>query len=91
MPSEAADDAVLARRATAGRLARAGRRAGGSLLGVAVVVFLVGFFAGFPDPVAQVVIGALLVGSVLLAPAIVLGFAVRAAEREDRDRDAERR
>ena len=31
------------------------------------------------------VIGALLVGSVVLAPAIVFGYAVKAAEREDRD------
>ena len=28
----------------------------------------------------------LVVGSILLAPAIVLGYAVKAAEREDRER-----
>jgi hypothetical protein len=30
-------------------------------------------------------------GSVVLAPAIVFGFAVKAADREDRERDQKRR
>lgn len=91
MTAGAGDDVVLARRALAARLARAGRRTGGALFGVAVVVFLVGYFAGFDDLVARVVIVALVAGSVLLAPAIVVGFAVRAAEREDRDGGRSRR
>jgi hypothetical protein len=33
-----------------------------------------------------VVIGSLVIGSVLLAPAIVLGYAVKAAEKDDRAR-----
>ena len=34
---------------------------------------------------AAIVIGTLIAGSVLLAPSIVLGYAVKAAERDDRD------
>jgi hypothetical protein len=33
-----------------------------------------------------VIVAALLIGSVVLAPAIVFGYAVKAAEREDRER-----
>jgi hypothetical protein len=35
---------------------------------------------------SALVIGSLIVGSILLAPAIVLGYAVKAAERDDRER-----
>ena len=70
----------------AGRLAALGQRIGYGLLGVAVVAFLGGFFSGFPEVVVTVVVVALAVGSVVLAPAIVLGYAVKAAAREDRER-----
>ena len=35
--------------------------------------------------VMYLIIGALIVGTILLAPAIVLGYAVKAAERDDRE------
>ena len=35
---------------------------------------------------AAIVIACLIVASILLAPAIVLGYAVKAADREDRER-----
>jgi hypothetical protein len=79
------NDPVLARRAAAARLADAGRRAGYGLYAVAVVAFFVGLSGRFTGLVAGVVVAALAAGSVLLAPAIVLGYAVRAADREDRD------
>ena len=80
------DDPVLARRERAGRLAALGQRIGYGLLGVAVVAFLAGFLSDFPEVLVTVVIVALAVGSVVLAPAIVLGYAVKAAAREDRER-----
>lgn len=80
------DDPVLARRARAARLAEVGQRAGYGLLGLAVAGFLVGFFSGFPGPVVTAVTVALFAGSVVLAPAIVLGYAVKAAARDDRRR-----
>ena len=42
-----------------------------------------GFAIGFTPATVSVVVVAMVVGSVLLAPAIVLGYAVKAAERED--------
>ena len=44
-----------------------------------------GFAAGFTDAVVLVIEICLLVGSVVLAPAIVFGYAVKAAERDDRE------
>ena len=45
-----------------------------------------GFVAGYDGPLVVAIVTALIVGSVVLAPAIVFGYAVRAAEREDRER-----
>jgi hypothetical protein len=50
---------------------------------VAIAVFVFGFAIGFTPATVSVVVVAMVVGSVLLAPAIVLGYAVKAAERED--------
>jgi len=58
----------------------------GAAFAVAVVAFAVGATTGLSDAVVVVVISALALGSLLLAPAIVLGYAVRAAERDDRER-----
>lgn len=80
------DDPVLARRARAARLAGAGQRVGYGLLLVAVAAFVVGAVRGFDGTTTTVVTVAMAAMTVVLAPAIVLGYAVRAAEREDRER-----
>jgi hypothetical protein len=49
-------------------------------------VFVIGFVLGFTPPVVTIVVATLVIGSILLAPSIVLGYAVKAAEREDRER-----
>jgi hypothetical protein len=79
------DDAVLARRARFARAASVGQRAGYGAFGVAVVAFAAGALWEFTTAVVAVVTAALVVGSLLLAPAIILGYAVRAAERDDRE------
>ena len=61
-------------------------RVGYVLLAVAVVVFFIAFAIGFTRRWPRIVVGTLIVGSVLLAPSIVLGYAVKAAERDDRER-----
>jgi hypothetical protein len=76
---------VLARRAQLGRLADTGKRIGYLILLLAIVAFVIGAIRGFTGPVVQIVVVSLGVSSVLLAPAIVLGYAVRAADREDRE------
>ncbi len=81
------DDPVLDRRARVAALARAGQRGGYLLYGVALVVFFYGLVFGFSSAVAAVVVVAVLAGSALLAPAIIAGYGVRAADRADRDDD----
>ena len=81
------DDPVRSRRARIGRLASTGRRLGYGSLGVAVVAFLIGAATTFTPAVVAVVVAAMAVGSVLLLPAIIVGYGVRAAEREDRRRE----
>lgn len=79
------DDPVRARRARIARLTVLGQRVGYACFGVAVVAFVVGAIDGFGGAVVAVVVTALVVGSLVLAPAIVFGYGVRAAEREDRE------
>ena len=60
-------------------------RIGYLFFAVAVAVFIIGFAVGFTGAIVAIVVTALVMGSVLLAPAIVLGYAIKAAERDDRD------
>ena len=79
-------DPIRDRRERIARAAETGQRAGYLLFGVAIVAFVVGFIAGFDGAVVAIVVGALAVGSLVLAPSIVFGYAAKAAEREDRER-----
>jgi hypothetical protein len=80
-----AADPVLQRRAQIARLVSIGQRVGYSLFAIAVVAFGVGFAAGFTSAVVVIIEICLLIGSLLLAPAIVFGYAVKAADRDDRE------
>lgn len=77
-------DPVLVRRARYARWVGLGKRVGYGLLSVAVVAFVVGFALGFPSAVVAVSIVGLIGSCVVLPPAIIFGYAVKAAEREDR-------
>jgi len=78
------DDPVLARRARMGRLAGLGKKIGYSCLLVAAVAFAFGFSRDFTPGVVAVVVVALAAGSAVLLPAIIVGYGVMAAEREER-------
>jgi ABC-type transport system involved in cytochrome bd biosynthesis fused ATPase/permease subunit len=80
------DDPVLARRARIARLVELGNRVGYTTLLVAVVAFFVGVASGFTSAITAVVTVSMLATTLVLAPAIVFGYAVKAAEREDRER-----
>jgi hypothetical protein len=77
-------DPVRQRRQVVARVAALARLAGWSLFGVAVVAFVFGLLAGLTGVVVVIVVGSLALGSTLLLPAIIVGFGVTAAEREDR-------
>jgi hypothetical protein len=81
-----AADRIREQRARVARVAVAGTRLGYLLFAVATLVLVAGLATSFSDTVATVVLVCLVAGSVVLAPAIVLGYATRAAERQDRER-----
>jgi len=62
-------------------IARKPRRISRSRL--AVAIFIIAFAVGFSSMLATTVVVCLVISFVLLAPSIVLGYAVKAAERED--------
>jgi hypothetical protein len=78
-------DPIRERRARIAKLVEVGQRVGYGLFGVAVVTFVIGFVVGFGGTTVTIVVASLVVGSFVLAPAIVFGYAVKAAEREDRE------
>jgi len=79
-------DPVRARRQQVARWTRLANRIGYLFFAIAIVTFVVGFIVSFNAAVSAIVVASMIVGSVLLAPAIVLGYAVKAAERDDRER-----
>ncbi len=85
MPAEPADP-VRARRQKVAHYTLLANRIGYLCFAVAIATFIIGFAISFNGAVSAVVITSVVIGSVLLAPAIVLGYAVKAAERDDRER-----
>ena len=79
------NDPVLIRRERIRRLASLGQRVGYGLFLLAIVVFFVGYVVGYSGATVTVIVVSLIVGSIVLAPSIVFGYAVRAADREDRE------
>lgn len=80
-----AEDPVLMRRARIARLVELGQRVGYGLFALATVAFGWGLVRGYTDTLTTLIIASLMVGSVILAPAIVFGYAVKAADRDDRE------
>lgn len=83
---EADHDPVRVRRAKIARWTLLANRIGYLLFAVAIALFVMAFAFGFKGPIVTAITVCMVVGSILLAPAIVLGYAVKAAERDDRDR-----
>lgn len=79
------DDPVLVRRRQLARLVQLGQRVGYLALTVAIVLFVVGFAVGFTDALTAAVLVALLAACVVLPPAIVFGYGIKAAERQEAD------
>jgi len=77
------NDPVLARRAQFSTAADWGKRLGYLCFVFAMVAFFIALFTGFNDTWGWLVIGGLVVGSVFLLPAIIVGYAVKAAYRDD--------
>jgi len=76
-------DAVRARRAQVAKWNSIATRVGYLLFAVAIVVFFIAFATDFNSVMGGIITACLIAGSVLLAPAIVIGYAVKAAEKDD--------
>lgn len=82
MPDPATDP-VLIRRARIARLVSIGQRLGYALFGLSIVLFFYGLVVDYTEGLTTAIVACLLGGSAVLAPAIVFGYAVKAAEREE--------
>jgi len=78
-----AADPVRARRATIAKWNTLATRVGYALYLLAVVMFFVALATDFTQGKVTIITTSMIIGSVLLAPAIVLGYAVKAAEKDD--------
>lgn len=79
-------DPVRLRRRQIAKWSLLANRVGYLLWAVAIATFVIGFAVGFNSTVSAIVIACLVAGMVLLAPTIIIGYAVKAAERDDRER-----
>lgn len=79
------EDPILAERAKVAALVSRGMRAGTALYVLASTIFFIGFATGFTKPQTFIIVALLVVGSLLLAPAMVFNYGVKAANRADRD------
>jgi hypothetical protein len=79
-------DPVRARRATIARWSLLANRVGYLFVALAVALFFIAFAVGFSSTMATLVLASLIIGCALLAPSIIIGYAVKAAERDDRER-----
>jgi lipopolysaccharide export LptBFGC system permease protein LptF len=79
-------DPIRVKRAKVAKWTLLANRVGYLFVALAMALFVMAFVLEFNSVMATLVIISFVIGCVLLAPSIVLGYAVKAAEREDRER-----
>ncbi len=79
-------DPVRAQRARIVAATGVAMRIGYALFALFLVLTVVGLATGLPDPIATGMLVTLIGGTVILAPAILLAYMAKAAERDDRER-----
>ncbi|MEZ5322149.1 MAG: hypothetical protein R2698_08775 [Microthrixaceae bacterium] len=78
------DEGVEQRRERLARWCALGNRIGWASVGLSVFFFVVGFFNSFPPAIVVIVVLLLAVGAVTMIPAMIFGYGIKAAEREER-------
>ena len=76
-------DPILVRRARIRRVVTIAQRVGYGAMAVAVIAFVIGASTGFPGWSVATTVAALSLSILVLPVPIVLGYGLRAAERED--------
>ena len=79
-------DPILEQRARVRRIADLTKRVGYLLFALTIVLFFVALATGFSGAMATAATMTLIAGCVVLAPAILLGYAVKGAERDETER-----
>jgi len=85
MTSSNDSNSLAMRRKQASLIANTGRKIGYSIFLLALIIFTIGFTVEFNNLVAKTLTVLLIVGSIVLAPSILLHYAVRGAEREEKE------
>ena len=83
-------DPILEQRARVRRLANTAKRIGYLLFLASMVLFFVALATDLPEGLVTAATAALIGGCVVLAPAILLGYAVKGAERDEVERGGRR-
>ena len=79
---------LMARRARLAQLANLGRRIGYLTFALSIGILVLGLTTDFTNIISTVVIVLLVGGSAVLAPAILLHYAVRGAVQEETERES---
>tara|TARA_B100001142_G_scaffold63945_1_gene63317 strand:- start:4498 stop:4761 length:264 start_codon:yes stop_codon:yes gene_type:complete len=87
MTSSDNSKSLLMRRKQASLIANTGRKIGYSIFLLSLIIFAVGLTVEFNNLVAKTLTVLLIAGSVVLAPSILLHYAVRGAEREEKEQN----
>ncbi|HJL90735.1 MAG TPA: hypothetical protein QGG27_00395 [Acidimicrobiales bacterium] len=87
MTSSSDSNSLAIRRKQASLIANTGRKIGYSIFFLALIIFVIGFTVEFNNLVAKTLTVLLIVGSIVLAPSILLHYAVRGAEREEKEQN----
>jgi hypothetical protein len=85
-----ASDPVRLRRIAIARWTSTANRLGYAFFGLAIALFLIASIVDWSSGFSTAITVCLVLGTILLAPAIVLGYAVKAAEREDAEIERKR-
>ncbi len=85
-PRDTSGDPVRARRAKVAHWTLIANRVGYLLFALAIAVFVMAFAFSFNGTMVAIITTCMIAGSILLAPALVLGYGVKAAERDDREK-----
>jgi hypothetical protein len=89
-PRVPSDDPVAQRRSRIARWVGLAKRLGYGLLLLSMLAFVVAAIAGFPTALVTVTVVALISACIVLPVPIVMGYGLRAADREDREAQARR-
>jgi hypothetical protein len=76
-------DPVRARRAAIAKWTLIANRVGYLFVALAMALFFMAFAFDFNATMATLILVSFVIGCALLAPSIILGYAVKAAERDD--------